>query len=168
MRQTTTPQIAARIIRSYWSLDIREQMQRIGAPTMVIHSREDPVIPFEEGRLAASLVPNARFVPIDSRNHILLNTEPGWPRFISALEEFLSAAPAADATLFHELTAREREVLEIIAQGKSNNEIAAFLKISDKTVRNHVSLIFSKIGVSSRAQAVALARDNGFGTRKLT
>jgi DNA-binding NarL/FixJ family response regulator len=64
-----------------------------------------------------------------------------------------------------ELTAREREIVELVAQGLDNGEISAQLKISDKTVRNHVSIIFSKLEVASRAQAVALARDAGFGRR---
>ncbi len=62
-------------------------------------------------------------------------------------------------------TAREREILELVAQGLNNAEIAARLKISDKTVRNHISIIFSKLEVASRARAVALARDAGFGRR---
>jgi DNA-binding NarL/FixJ family response regulator len=61
------------------------------------------------------------------------------------------------------LTARESEVLQLVAQGLDNGTIAARLKISDKTVRNQVSIIFDKIGVTSRAQAVAFARDAGLG-----
>jgi DNA-binding CsgD family transcriptional regulator len=64
-----------------------------------------------------------------------------------------------------DLTPREREVLEIIAQGRDNNEIANRLKISEKTVRNHVSIIFDKLGVRTRTQAVARARDCGLGRR---
>jgi len=65
---------------------------------------------------------------------------------------------------FDELTAREREVLEILARGHDNSEIASRLKISEKTARNHVSIIFSKLGVKKRAQAVVvLAREAGFG-----
>jgi DNA-binding NarL/FixJ family response regulator len=64
-----------------------------------------------------------------------------------------------------DLTSREREVLEFVAQGLDNERISTRLKISEKTVRNHVSTIFSKLGVNSRAQAVAVARDAGFGRR---
>jgi len=67
---------------------------------------------------------------------------------------------------FDELTPREREVLELVARGLSNLEISARLTISDKTVRNHVSIILSKLGVNGRAQAVAFARDAGFGGRR--
>jgi DNA-binding NarL/FixJ family response regulator len=59
------------------------------------------------------------------------------------------------------LTPREREVLGLLAKGIDNSAIASQLKISEKTVRNQVSIIFSKLGVTSRAQAVAFARDAG-------
>jgi len=66
-----------------------------------------------------------------------------------------------------ELSPRELEVLELVAQGLSNIKISSRLKISDKTVRNHVSIILSKLGAESRAQAVAMARDAGFGRRTI-
>jgi pimeloyl-ACP methyl ester carboxylesterase len=59
LRQTTTPDNAIRIIRSYSPLDLRSQLQRVRCPTLVLHAREDPIVPFEQGRLAANLVPDA-------------------------------------------------------------------------------------------------------------
>ena len=132
----------------------------------MLHAREDPVVPFEEGRLAASLVPDARFVPLSSSNHILQETEPAWRQFIDALDRFLPASqnPSDKTGLpLNQLTTREHEVLEIMVQGLDNHGIAERLHISEKTVRNHVSMIFGKLGFSSRAQAVALARDAGIG-----
>ncbi len=64
-----------------------------------------------------------------------------------------------EVTPFPELSAREREVLVILADGRSNGEIARQLFLSEKTVRNHVTSIFAKLGVTDRAQAVACARD---------
>ncbi len=69
-------------------------------------------------------------------------------------------APAPDRS-FPELTRREYEVLELLAQGQSNNAIADRLFLSEKTVRNHLSLIFDKLGVTSRAEAIVLAHRNG-------
>jgi DNA-binding NarL/FixJ family response regulator len=124
------------------------------------------VLPFDDGRKVAALVPDARFVPLESRNHILLNTEPAWEQFVNEIDEFLSVSPdRSTAFSFDELTARERDVLELVAQGSSNIDISVRLKISDKTVRNHVSSILSKLGAVSRAQAVAISRDAGFGRR---
>ena len=62
---------------------------------------------------------------------------------------------------FPELTEREREILALIAQGRSNSEIAQSLVISMKTVRNYVSSIFSKLQVADRAQAIIRAREAG-------
>ena len=72
-----------------------------------------------------------------------------------------SRVPAADP--FPELTAREDEVLELIAQGRSNAEIASRLGISDKTVRNHVANVFNKLRVADRAAAIVRAREAGLG-----
>jgi DNA-binding NarL/FixJ family response regulator len=71
----------------------------------------------------------------------------------------------ASTVSFPELTAREREVLELIAAGRSNGEIAQVLSLSGKTVRNHVSIIFGKLRVADRAQAIVRAREAGLGQR---
>ncbi|MGQ0574851.1 MAG: response regulator transcription factor [Pseudonocardia sp.] len=75
------------------------------------------------------------------------------------------AAPAPDPAAFPYLTAREREVLDLLARGLTNAAIAARLFLSEKTVRNHVSNVFAKLHVTERAAAVALARDAGYGQR---
>jgi DNA-binding NarL/FixJ family response regulator len=71
----------------------------------------------------------------------------------------------SSAVSFPELTSREREVLELIAAGRNNTEIAQVLSLSGKTVRNHVSIIFSKLRVADRAQAIVRAREAGLGQR---
>ena len=78
---------------------------------------------------------------------------------------FTAAAPPP---VFPQLTGREREVLELIAQGQVNQAIAARLHLSHKTVRNHVSNILAKLQVADRAQAVAQARDAGLGHQPRT
>ena len=70
----------------------------------------------------------------------------------------------AAAAPFPDLTEREREVLELIAQGTSNNDIADQLRISAKTVSNHISNIFNKLQVADRAQAIVKAREAGLGS----
>jgi DNA-binding NarL/FixJ family response regulator len=89
------------------------------------------------------------------------------PTVAQRVMSFLSApTPATPARLFPELTERETEVLLLIAQGRTNEEIAALLVLSLKTVRNHVSNIFSKLQVADRAQAVILAREAGLGQQE--
>jgi pimeloyl-ACP methyl ester carboxylesterase/DNA-binding CsgD family transcriptional regulator len=169
MREPTAPATAASLLRVFWSADNRDIAPRIQCPTLVLHPGEDSRIPFEQGRMLAGLIPDARFVPLESRNHLLVENEAAWKQFVEALDEFLpevAAKPACAADpLFDGLTARENEVLERLAQGLDNAAIASHLGISEKTVRNQVSIIFSKLGVNSRAQAIVRARDAGFGRR---
>jgi DNA-binding NarL/FixJ family response regulator len=113
----------------------------------------------------AGLIPGARFVSLDGVNHVLLPHEPAWARFASEFHAFVpqgSANVAANGSL-DELTVREREILERIAQGRDNAEIAAHLGLSEKTVRNNITRIFDKLGVETRAQAIVFAREAGIG-----
>jgi len=80
------------------------------------------------------------------------------------MDYFARPVPRADPAAFPELTAREREILELIAQGRSNADITATLVLSPKTVRNHVSNIFAKLQVRDRAEAIVRAREAGLGT----
>jgi DNA-binding NarL/FixJ family response regulator len=121
-------------------------------------------IPFEEGRLVASLIPGARFVSLETRNHLILESEPAWRDFLAELDGFYPPA-GARASSFPGLTPRETEVLELIAQGLDNAQIAARLELSEKTVRNNITHIFDKIQVENRAQAIVRARDAGLGAR---
>jgi pimeloyl-ACP methyl ester carboxylesterase/DNA-binding CsgD family transcriptional regulator len=166
LRHTTSSGNAIGLLNAYNRTNVQKIVPKVRCPTLVLHSRGDPIIPFDHGRKVAALIPGARFVPLESRNRIVLDTEPAWQQFVEALEDFLPARSRDLVVPFlGALTAREREVLEVIAEGVDNHAIAARLGISEKTVRNHVSTIFSKLPVKSRAQAVALARDAGLGRR---
>lgn len=167
-RISATPENAATMERAFYQIDAVDLARQVTVPTLVLHSRADAGVPFEEGRLLAALIPGARFVPLDSPNHILLESEPAWTRFLAEVHAFLGTGqedrPAAGAPrLFPELTPRELEVLELVAQGVSNEAIATALVLTPKTVRNHISSIYSKLAVNSRAQAIVLAREAGLG-----
>jgi pimeloyl-ACP methyl ester carboxylesterase/DNA-binding CsgD family transcriptional regulator len=164
-RISTSAENAARIMELTNGIDVSAFLPKVRAPTLVIHAREDLRVPLDEARLMASTIPNARFALLEGRNHILLEGEPAWPRFLEEIRSFLGDGPAAAAE-FPELTAREREVLEQVARGLSNQEIAEHLGISPKTVRNQVSALFDKLGVSSRAQAIVKAREAGLGSER--
>ena len=88
-RVTSSPDIAARIVSGFQVIDVREQARQITQPTLVLHARGDMRIPFEEGRLMAATIPNARLVTLESRNHILLGEEPAWKRFLEEVNNFL-------------------------------------------------------------------------------
>jgi DNA-binding NarL/FixJ family response regulator len=110
----------------------------------------------------ATEIPGAQFVELESRNHVLLEHEPAWARFKEAVLEFTGQSAVSQDGPFSDLSRRERETLALLAEGLSNSEIAERLGISEKTVRNHLSHLFDKLGVWSRAQAIVFARDHGF------
>ena len=160
--KTTSGEVAAALLAARGDMDIEALLPRVRTPTLVLHARNDEVVPIAEGRLMASGIPGAEFVEIDSRNHILLEQEPAWQRFCEAVLAFLEQKDMARDSAFAALSARERQVLALIAEGLSNTDIAERLEISEKTVRNHASNLFDKLGVWSRAQAIVFARDHGF------
>ena len=143
-------------------IDVTEQARAITHPTLILHATEDGRIPFEEGRVLAGLIPDARFVPLESHNHVLLRDEPAWTRFLEEVEGFLTRE-ATGSNAFTALTAREREMMELLARGLDNHQIAAHLDLSEKTVRNMVSSVLAKLGFESRSQAIVRARDAGYG-----
>ncbi|MCC6775396.1 MAG: alpha/beta fold hydrolase [Hyphomicrobiales bacterium] len=166
LRLTTSPRTTLAMLRSFHRVDLRPILPAVRCPALVLHARQDAIMPFEEGRKVAALIPGARFVSLDSRNHILLDTEAAWERMVGAVEDFLAApviGASAAARSFADLTHREREVLELVARGLGNEAIARQLGISAKTVRNQVSSILGKVGAGNRAQAVIRAREAGFG-----
>jgi pimeloyl-ACP methyl ester carboxylesterase/DNA-binding CsgD family transcriptional regulator len=163
-RRTTRPEIAARIMESRLRVDVVDLLPCVAVPTLVLHARNDEAVEFSQGRLVASSIPNAKFVELDSSNHILLETEPAWQRFKEEVLTFTGrrAEGAEDEdAIFAALSPREREILALISAGCTNVEIGRQLFISEKTVRNHVTRIFEKLGVRSRAQAIVLAKDKG-------
>lgn len=162
-KKTTKPEVAARLLRERAHVDVLDLLPQITTPTLVLHAREDEVTPIEESRLLAAHIKNAEFVELDSKNHVLLEDEPAWAKFSSVVLEFLGVgAPPGEDAMFAKLTARERGILALISQGLGNGEIADQLALSEKTVRNHTTNIFDKLGVDTRAQAMVLARDRGF------
>ncbi|HEY5907515.1 MAG TPA: alpha/beta fold hydrolase [Vicinamibacteria bacterium] len=165
-RKTTSPEIAGRLLEERAQIDVADLLPRIQAPTLVLHARQDNVTPFEEGRRLAAGIPGAQFVELDSRNHVLLENEPAWDRFREAVLDFVGIkAPSGEDPAFAELSARERDILALLTEGLGNAIIAERLALSEKTVRNHISKLFDKLGVGSRAQAIVFARDRGFGAR---
>jgi pimeloyl-ACP methyl ester carboxylesterase/DNA-binding CsgD family transcriptional regulator len=178
-KRTAAAETAARIMEYSGGIDVTGRLALVRAPTLVLHPRGDAMVPFDEGRLLASGIPDARFVELDSPNHVLLDNEPAWERFQQVVGEFLgwpreaprrraADQPASDSADFGQiatLTTREREILDLVAGGDNNQQIAEKLFISEKTVRNHLTAVFDKIGVSSRSQAIVFARDRGLARR---
>jgi pimeloyl-ACP methyl ester carboxylesterase/DNA-binding CsgD family transcriptional regulator len=167
-RAATPAETAVRLLQIGWNSDVREAAQNVRCPVLILHPERDAVVPVDQGRLLASLIPDSLFVQIASENHMPLADEPAWRRIVDEIQAFLEEpverAAANKSLPLNELTPRERAVLEGIAAGLDNTEIACSLGLSEKTVRNHITRIFDKIGVTHRYQAIVLARDAGLGT----
>jgi pimeloyl-ACP methyl ester carboxylesterase len=159
-RRSTSPATAVRILRSFTVIDVSRSAQRLTCPTLLLHARRDTRVPFAQGVELASLIPGARFVPLDSDNHVLVAHDPAFALFFDELRAFLPAGARGSLPV---LTGREGEIVERIARGLDNAQIAAQLGMSEKTVRNHITRIFDKLGVHTRAQAIVLAREAGLG-----
>ena len=161
-RRTTSGEIAAELLRMRAKMDVFELLEQVRVPTLVIHGREDNVVPIAEGRLMASAIPDAQFVELESKNHVLLEDEPAWRRFQEAVLDFCGIGEKHSGDPFSSLSPREREILALITEGLANAQIGERLSISEKTVRNHISNVYDKLGVWTRAQAMVFARDHGF------
>ena len=162
-RKTLTPEIAAILLESRAMVDVTSLLGDVRAPTLVLHASGDAVVPIAEGHILAAGIPGAQFIELDSKNHILLENEPAWDRFCDEVLQFMELKRATrDDSAFASLSSREREVLTLITEGLANAQIAERLSISEKTVRNHVSNVFDKLGVWTRAQAIVFAMERGF------
>lgn len=94
-RRTTSPENAARLLEALGEISVHRLLKRINVPTLVLHARNDALIPFEAGRFIARSISDARFVPLESQNHLLLEHEPAWPRFLASVTDFLNEGSAA-------------------------------------------------------------------------
>lgn len=92
-RMTTSPENAVRFERGFRNINIVDRLAGLDLPTLVLHARGDLVCPFEEGRILAATIPNTRFVPLESENHLLLKEEPAWEAFVSEVRTFLGLPP---------------------------------------------------------------------------
>ena len=174
-RRSTKPELAARIMEASGKIDIVDRLAQVKAPTLVMHPRGDVIVPFKQGRVIAGGIANAssssstRAIICCSRT-----SRPGrdsgkwWVNSSAGRARRRCAARPTDpptATTWRRSPAREREILSLVASGANNQAIADQLFISEKTVRNHLTAIFDKIGVSSRSQAIVFARDRGMAGR---
>ena len=153
-----SPETAIRYIENHYTLDIRDLLPRVQAPTLVLHRRGDRAVPISAGQTVAALIPNARFVALDGDT---IHPAAGSADILRLVDEFLAEAPAsagsttsADVSV---LTPRETEVLRLIASGKTSSEISAELVLSIRTVGRHITNIYNKIGARTRADATAYA-----------
>ena len=169
MRRTTSTENAIAWRRSRAGIDVRPLLPELRVPTLVLHARGDQVNPFDDGREVAASIPGARFVALDSDNHVLLEDDPASSVFFRELQQFLAPDvhrgasappmardPAALAALGR-LTPRERDVLALVSVGRDNAVIAGQLNLSVRTVERHLQTVYRKLGLEGSAQRTAAA-----------
>ena len=89
MKISTEPEIAAKLERQMHLSNVVEEAPKVKCPTLILHSVEDASVPFKEGKILANLIPNARFVRLDTNNHVLQDNEPSWAIFWNEVYKFL-------------------------------------------------------------------------------
>lgn len=154
-RRATDADLGAQLIDARGHMDASDVLSKLRCPTLVLHAREDGVAPLSEGNFLARHIPGATFQILDSANHILQADEPAWDEACRAILDFVGAH---SQTADYGLTPREQAILAEIGKAKSNKEIARVLDVSEKTVRNHATRIFAKMGVATRQEAMVKSR----------
>ena len=158
-RLSAEADVAAAFLELDLTANAREYLPRVTAPALVLHRRSDRTVPIGRGRELASLLPNARFVTLSGDSHLpWLDDQREVQRALAGFLGREVMSGNGDAPL----TGREVEVLQLVAAGLSNREIASSLILSEHTVHRHVANILRKLGQSSRAGATALATRNGY------
>ncbi|MGZ4795402.1 MAG: alpha/beta fold hydrolase [Acidimicrobiia bacterium] len=157
-RDATSPETAAVLLGLIYRTDVRPELGRVRAPTVVVHRRDDRAIPYRLGRELAAGIPTAKLIPLVGNAHFPWagDSDSVARALRSALAPDAPARPAGDTPAVL-LSGREREVLALVARGLSDQEIAQQLVVSQHTVHRHVANIRHKLGRTTRAAAVAEA-----------
>jgi pimeloyl-ACP methyl ester carboxylesterase/DNA-binding CsgD family transcriptional regulator len=166
-REAASADRAARLLEAVYGFDVAARLGQVRTPAVVLHRRQDRAIPFELGRELAAGLPEASFVALEGSDHFpwFGDSEQILGAALRALgvEEVAAPARSQDAQPpgEHDLTKRETEVLSLIASGLSDREIAERLVLSPHTVHRHVANVRTKLGLPTRAAAVAAAAKRG-------
>lgn len=168
-REVASAEQAARSLDAVYSFDVTARLGDVTAPTVVLHRREDRAIPFELGRELVAALPDASLVALDGADHYpwFGDSDAVLRAALNALGVDSNAAaasapiPTQTPTEVQDLTPRETEILTLVASGLSDREIAERLVLSPHTVHRHVANVRTKLGLPTRAAAVAAAAKRG-------
>jgi pimeloyl-ACP methyl ester carboxylesterase/DNA-binding CsgD family transcriptional regulator len=154
-RRSTTAEVAAELLEQCYDLRVDELLDRVAAPTLVLHRRDDRAIPYRLGRDLAARIPGARLVSLAGRSHWVFAGDAS--AVVREMLQFLGASPGAPpaepaAGPPGTLTARQLQVAALVAGGLTNRQIAGRLGIEERSAEGHVERIRKRLGVRSRAQ----------------
>ncbi len=148
-RDWSAAEVAADMLDVYYGTDVRAELPRIRARTVVLHREADPATRFELGQEVATLIPGAAFIPLPGASHLFYHGH--WAEVLAAMLGFLGGAAGPGPRL----TGRELQVAGLIADGLTNHAIAGRLGVAPRTAEAHVENIRRKLQVRSRAQIAA-------------
>jgi pimeloyl-ACP methyl ester carboxylesterase len=157
---------AVRFDEAFAQIDVLAFLPKIAVPTLILHAREDLVVPFDMGRQLAALIPGSKFVPLDGRNHVLLESDPAWPAFLHALRAFVGGSDAPTALAGEaevSLTPANRQPLEELLRDSQRFSVPDFRVVGsyvryDATVRHHLKDLRQRIVTG--LQTPTLGREN--------
>jgi pimeloyl-ACP methyl ester carboxylesterase/DNA-binding CsgD family transcriptional regulator len=153
-REAAPAESAVELLAQCYRTDVTDLLERVAAPTLVLHRRDDRAIPYRAGRDLAARIPGARLVSLPGRSHFPFAGDAG--AVVRAILEFLGAGPPVPfPRRSAELTARQLQVAALVADGMTNRQIAERLGIEERSAEGHLERIRQRLGVSSRAQVAA-------------
>jgi pimeloyl-ACP methyl ester carboxylesterase/DNA-binding CsgD family transcriptional regulator len=152
---STENYLAARAAR--YREDITDEIPKVRAPTLILHAVGDRLKTFDNATEVASLIRGSRLVPLESRNHILLQGEPAWRLFVDEVRAFMQPERPAHgpARPLEPLSRRELDVLRLAGEGLGNDAIGDALGLSPRTVERHLSNSYAKLGLAGKAARAA-------------
>jgi DNA-binding CsgD family transcriptional regulator len=157
-KSSTTQEDHIRMIRGFAASDVGELLPRLTVPVLLLHSERQHWLSPEEGVKLAARIPNSRLVFLEG------DAEPDDVQVVRAARRFLEELPPLldgkaknTGRTVPVLSSRQREVLDLLARGRTNREIAEGLVLSERTVQRHIADLYARIGVRNRAEATAFA-----------
>ncbi|WP_430330836.1 alpha/beta fold hydrolase [Rhodococcus sp. ACT016] len=157
-REAASPLLAVDLLAQCYEIDVIDLLDRVAAPTLVVHRRGDRAIPYHAGRELAARIPGARLISLPGSSHFPFVGDAA--PIVRAILEFLGDGPATPPSErpgppSSELTPRQLQVAALIAEGMTNRQIAQRLGIEERSAEGHVERIRLRLGVNSRAEVAA-------------
>lgn len=161
-RLSMSNEMAAMYLRAMFDVDVRAEAPQVACPVLVTQMKGDLSVPYALACELAGLLPDARLVMFDSRNHIPHPGEPAWGPLVQQWQSFLrESALAPNGPQAAQLTRRQVDVLRLVAAGQSDKAVARALGLSPRTVEMHVAAARRTLGCRTRTEAVVKANALG-------